>query len=53
MQRSWQRVLATKTDGAVSLLTPDWLPLQLLRREAEALILYDPVFPADPFAKTR
>jgi hypothetical protein len=28
----------------------DWLPLQLLRREAEAVILYDPIFPADPFA---
>jgi hypothetical protein len=31
--------------------TTDWLPLQLLRREAEALIRYDPVFPADPFAR--
>ena len=50
VERSWQRILAAKTDGAVSLQTPDWLPLQLLRSEAEALVLYDPVFPADPFA---
>jgi len=28
----------------------DWVELVVLRREAEALILYDPVFPADPFA---
>ena len=46
-----KRVEDTKSDGAVSLSTTDWLPLQLLRREAEALILYDPVFPADPFAR--
>ena len=26
------------------------LEIRLLRREVEALILYDPVFPADPFA---
>jgi tetratricopeptide (TPR) repeat protein len=51
-QRTWQRILAAKTDGAVSLQTPDWLPVQLLRSEAEALVLYDPVFPADPFAST-
>jgi len=31
--------------------TTDWLPLQLLRREAEAVILDDPVFPDDPFAR--
>jgi tetratricopeptide (TPR) repeat protein len=28
----------------------DWLCSRVLRREAEALILYDPIFPADPFA---
>ena len=28
----------------------DWLIGQVALREAEALILYDPVFPADPFA---
>jgi tetratricopeptide (TPR) repeat protein len=50
VQRSWERIEAARTDGAVSLFSPDWLALQLLRREAEAVILYDPVFPADPFA---
>jgi hypothetical protein len=29
----------------------DWLFGQVALREAEALILYDPVFPADPFAQ--
>src|SRR5262249_52958567 len=29
----------------------DWLPLQVLRLEAEALIRFDPAFPADPFAR--
>ena len=50
-QQALERVEGAKTDGAVSLSTTDWLPTQLLRREAEALILYDPVFPADPFAR--
>jgi len=27
------------------------LELRLVRSEAEALILYDPIFPADPFAR--
>jgi hypothetical protein len=48
--RSWfKRVEAAR--GAVNFAATDWLPLQLLLREAEALILYDPVFPADPFAR--
>jgi hypothetical protein len=50
VQRLWERIEAAKTDGAVSMPTVDWLPVQVLRREAEAVILYDPVFPADPFA---
>jgi WD40 repeat protein/serine/threonine protein kinase/tetratricopeptide (TPR) repeat protein len=50
VQRSWRRIETARTDGAVSLFTLDWLPMQLLRREAEAVILYDPVFPDDPFA---
>jgi tetratricopeptide (TPR) repeat protein len=50
VHRSWERVQASRTDGAVSLFSVDWLALQLLRREAEAVILYDPIFPADPFA---
>ena len=28
----------------------EWLQSNVLRNEAEALILYDPIFPADPFA---
>jgi hypothetical protein len=28
----------------------DWLRVEVLLREAESLILYDPAFPADPFA---
>ena len=51
VERWWQTVEAAKTDGAVAFSATDWLPLQLLRREAEAVILYDPVFPADPFAQ--
>jgi hypothetical protein len=47
----WKGVEAAKVDGAVAMPTPDWLALQLFRREAEALILYDPIFPADPFAR--
>ena len=31
-----RRVEATKTDGAVAFAATDWLPLQLLRSEAEA-----------------
>ncbi len=27
------------------------LKLHLLLREAEAVVLYDPIFPADPFAR--
>ena len=50
-QESLRSVEAARNDGAVSLNSTDWLPLQILRREAEARILYDPVFPANPFAK--
>ena len=49
-QRLWQRIEAARIDAAVSLPTVDWLPMRILRREAEAVILYDPVFPSDPFA---
>jgi hypothetical protein len=31
-------------------VTKDALTFEALRREAEALIVLDPVFPADPFA---
>jgi tetratricopeptide (TPR) repeat protein len=47
--RWWNNIEAGKTDGAVSLPAPEWLCLQVLRREAEALILVDPAFPTDPF----
>jgi WD40 repeat protein/tetratricopeptide (TPR) repeat protein len=47
----WGAALATEAEGPVAMPTTDWLPLQLLRREAEALILFDPVFPDDPFAR--
>jgi tetratricopeptide (TPR) repeat protein len=49
VERWWKGVETAKTQLAF-FNTTDWLPLQLLRREAEAVILYDPVFPADPFA---
>jgi tetratricopeptide (TPR) repeat protein len=49
VMRWWNIVEAGKTNGAVSLTSPDWLWLQVLRREAEALILFDPAFPTDPF----
>jgi WD40 repeat protein/tetratricopeptide (TPR) repeat protein len=47
----WNNVEAGKTDGAVSLPASEWLWLQVLRREAEALILFDPAFPTDPFRR--
>jgi eukaryotic-like serine/threonine-protein kinase len=50
VQRALKRVDSTRTDGAVSLGSTDWLPLQILLSEAEAVVLYDPIFPADPFA---
>jgi tetratricopeptide (TPR) repeat protein len=49
--RWWHNVEAGKTDGAVSLPAPEWLWLQVLRREAEALILFAPAFPTDPFQR--
>jgi WD40 repeat protein/tetratricopeptide (TPR) repeat protein len=47
----WKRLEAAKTEDAVAIPTSDWLPLQILRREAEAVVLYDPAFPTDPFAR--
>jgi tetratricopeptide (TPR) repeat protein len=49
--RWWSGIEAARTDGAVAMPLTDWLPLQLLRREAEALILGDPIGPAAPFAR--
>jgi tetratricopeptide (TPR) repeat protein len=48
VERWWKSVETAKTRLAFN--TTDWLPFQLLRREAEAVILYDPAFPDDPFA---
>jgi tetratricopeptide (TPR) repeat protein len=49
--RWWNNVEAGKTDGAVSVPAPEWLWLQVLRREAELLIVLDPAFPTDPFRR--
>jgi tetratricopeptide (TPR) repeat protein len=46
----WNAIEAEKVDGAVSMPATDWLPLQIYRREAEALIR-DAGFPADPSAR--
>ena len=46
----WNIIEAEKVDGADSMPATDWLPLQIYRREAEALTL-DAVFPADPFGR--
>jgi WD40 repeat protein/serine/threonine protein kinase/tetratricopeptide (TPR) repeat protein len=39
--RWWGGIEAARTDAAVAMPPTDWLPLQLFRREAEALILGD------------
>jgi hypothetical protein len=38
-------------EGDLPVMWNDWLRLQILLPEAEGLILYDPIFPADPFAR--
>jgi WD40 repeat protein/serine/threonine protein kinase len=45
-----EQVEATRTDGGVTLPALDWMSIKLLRREAEAMILQDPLFPTDAFA---
>jgi hypothetical protein len=49
--RRWLDRLRNRTPDAGPEHFWDELEIQLLRSEAEAVILYDPVFPADPFAK--
>jgi WD40 repeat protein/serine/threonine protein kinase/tetratricopeptide (TPR) repeat protein len=49
-QEAFLRLNSSRTDGAVSMYPIDWLPLQLYLSEAEAVVLFDPVFPNDPFA---
>ncbi len=45
-----------RAGGSVAYVLPgsltDWVEILVLRREAEALIIHDPVFPADPFDLT-
>src|SRR5262249_440367 len=38
-------------EGDLPFCWMDWLRLRILLHEAEGLILYDPIFPADPFAR--
>jgi WD40 repeat protein len=47
------RLIVALADDQRPISWPDRVEYQILRREAEALILYDPVFPADPFAPGR
>ena len=48
--RGWlKRLRGHRPSGAPNQFW-DELEIRLLRSEAEAVILYDPVFPADPFA---
>jgi WD40 repeat protein/tetratricopeptide (TPR) repeat protein len=47
----WKGVEAAKNQSTALVLT-DRVSFELLLREAEAVILYDPNFPADPFAAT-
>ena len=51
--RAWLAGVESRmVDGApVGIPAVDWLPLLVLAREAEALILLDPAFPADPFVR--
>jgi tetratricopeptide (TPR) repeat protein len=49
--RWWNTVELAEADGAASLPATDWLARQVLRREAEALVLQDPAFPDVSFAR--
>ena len=44
------RVLLDEGRKSIGRATTDWVTGHVYLREAEALILYDPAFPADPFA---
>ncbi|HEY2156306.1 MAG TPA: hypothetical protein VGH33_11800, partial [Isosphaeraceae bacterium] len=44
VKRWWDSLEAARADGAITMPLTDWLPLQLLLREAEALILSIPIF---------
>jgi WD40 repeat protein/tetratricopeptide (TPR) repeat protein len=47
----WDGLEAARTEGAVTMPLTDWLPLQLFRREAEALILGASLLPAETGAR--
>ncbi len=50
--RRWvKQAQGSRVDGSVSVPPIEWVTTQVYLREAEALILYDPIFPADPFAR--
>jgi serine/threonine protein kinase len=50
--RTWiQAKGSRRTNGAVTIPSTDWGPAHVYLREAEAVILLDPIFPADPFAR--
>jgi hypothetical protein len=49
--RGWfEHFRAVPSPAAPLLRSLDELEVEVLRREAEAVVLRDPVFPADPFA---
>jgi eukaryotic-like serine/threonine-protein kinase len=49
--RRWLDRLRAHRPGAAPIRFLDDLELDLLRREAESVVLLDPAFPADPFAR--
>jgi hypothetical protein len=49
--RRWLDRLRNRQPSADSTRFWDELEVRLLRSEAEALVLYDPAFPDDPFAR--
>jgi hypothetical protein len=49
--RRWLERLRNRQPNAGPNQFWDELEIRMLRSEAEALVLYDPVFPADPFAR--
>jgi eukaryotic-like serine/threonine-protein kinase len=51
--RHWLKKLADRTPSQQPGAFQDELEIDVLRREAEALIRFDPVFPANPFAGGR
>jgi tetratricopeptide (TPR) repeat protein len=46
----FEKAKKRRVRGAVMVPSTDWAPAHVYLHEAEARILYDPIFPADPFA---